>query len=154
PPRAERNATASRWSRLMPRLRVVEPRLAVLSPPAPPGATHGAIAAVARRGARMALRRATRLLGGDVTAVLLFAPSRRLFGVANEQLRVYYAKDDFSSADDLIGGSADKMRADEEWAAANADLVVAHSPTLMERWQAYDPLFVPNGVDVETFAAV
>jgi teichuronic acid biosynthesis glycosyltransferase TuaH len=154
PPRAKSNASASRWSLLVPRLRVVQPRLAVLNPPALPGASRAAIAALARRGARLALRRASRLLGGDVAAVLLFAPSRRLFGAAGEQLRVYYAKDDFSTANDLIGGSAEKMRADEEWAAATADLVVAHSPTLMERWHAYDPLFVPNGVDVEAFASV
>jgi teichuronic acid biosynthesis glycosyltransferase TuaH len=88
-----------------------------------------------------------------VHAVVLFATGGRMFGVCDEQVRVYYAKDDFSAAVDLIGGSADKIRASEEWCAAQADLVVAHSPVLMERWKDYEPLFVPNGVAPADFIA-
>src|SRR5262249_21756934 len=79
-----------------------------------------------------------------------------MFGVAGERVRVYYAKDDFAAAaaDDLIGGSPERIEAAGTWCAENADVVVAHSPTLMERWQRYNPVFVPNGVDPAAFAGV
>jgi teichuronic acid biosynthesis glycosyltransferase TuaH len=86
--------------------------------------------------------------------MLLFAPSRRLFGVVGERVRVYYAKDDFSAASTLLGVSGARSAADETWAAENADLVVAHSPTLMQRWSDYAPLFVPNGVDAASYGNV
>jgi teichuronic acid biosynthesis glycosyltransferase TuaH len=131
---------------------VTGPNLAVVSPRLPRNAPPFA-APLVRRLARRSVRRAVHELGGDVYAVVLFATGARMFDIANEQVRVYYAKDDFSAAVDLIGGSADKIRASEEWCAQHADLVVAHSPTLMERWKAYEPLFIPNGVNPADFAA-
>ncbi|MCU1429534.1 MAG: glycosyl transferase, group 1 [Actinomycetia bacterium] len=135
-------------------LRVVAPRLAVLTPLAPPFPNRPRIAPLTRLMARRAVVRAARRLGGDVHATLLFAPGTRLFGAAGERVRVYYAKDDFSAAADLSAGSADRSGASEEWAAQHADLVVAHSPVLMERWKSFEPVYVPNGVDPERFASV
>jgi teichuronic acid biosynthesis glycosyltransferase TuaH len=132
-------------------VRVVGPNLAVVSPRLPRNPPRF-LTPLVRRLARRSVRRAVHALGADVYAVVLFATGARLFDIADEQVRVYYAKDDFSAAVDLIGGSADKIRASEEWCAENADLVVAHSPTLMERWSAYQPLFIPNGVNPDDFA--
>jgi teichuronic acid biosynthesis glycosyltransferase TuaH len=136
------------------RLRVVDDRLAVVTPLAPVFPTRRAMAPVTRALARRGARRAVRALGGDVHATLLFAPGLRLFDVCGERVKVYYAKDDFSAAAELVGGTGARSGAVEEWAASHADLVVAHSPVLTERWQRYAPLFVPNGVEPEFFAAV
>jgi teichuronic acid biosynthesis glycosyltransferase TuaH len=135
------------------RLRVVDDRLAVATPLAPVFPTRRAVAPLTRALARRGARRAVRALGGDVHATLLFAPGLRLFDVWGERVKVYYAKDDFSAAADLVGGTGARGGSAEEWAAGNADLVVAHSPVLMERWRRYAPLYVPNGVDPEFFAA-
>ncbi len=134
-------------------LRIAQPRIAVVTPPALPFPGRAALVPFTNWLIRRATRRATRALGSDVHAVLLFAPGRALFGVCGERIAVYYAKDDFSAATDLTGGSAERARAAEQWAADHADIVVAHSPILMDRWRAYDPIFIPNGVDPDAFAS-
>jgi teichuronic acid biosynthesis glycosyltransferase TuaH len=98
------------------------------------------------------LRRTVAALGGDVRAVLAFSTAHRMLGVADERVSVYYAKDDFTAGTELLGGDADAAQRSELWAAEHADVVIAHSPPLMERWRAYDPVFVPNGVDAEFYA--
>jgi glycosyltransferase involved in cell wall biosynthesis len=133
-------------------VRVVTPNLAVVSPRLP-RSTPRALAPLARRLIAREIRHAVRTLGGTVHAVVLFATGNRLFGLCGEDVGVYYAKDDFSAATDLIGGRAEDAGASEQWCARHADLVVAHSPVLMERWAAYEPLFVPNGVRPDDFAA-
>ncbi|MCU1428493.1 MAG: hypothetical protein JWL83_2493 [Actinomycetia bacterium] len=150
----------ARWRRgdrrnlVRSRCRVVEPRIAVLKLAAPPHPSHPVISPFARRIAHFALRRAVRSLDGDVQAVMTFAPATRMFGACGERIDVYYAKDDFSAAGDLLGRYSGHIGAAEEWAASHADLVVAHSPTLMERWEVYTPLFIPNGVDPAAFEEV
>jgi teichuronic acid biosynthesis glycosyltransferase TuaH len=102
--------------------------------------------------AQRSLGRAVRRLGAHVRAIVLFSTAHALFDALDADLRVYYAKDDFSAAADLLGGSASRANEREERAAAKADIVVAHSPALMERWHAYDPVYVPNGVETDVFA--
>jgi glycosyltransferase involved in cell wall biosynthesis len=133
-------------------VRVVAPSLAVVSPRLPRSAPR-AVAPVVRQLIAREITHAVRVLGGNAHAVILFSTGNRLFGLCGEAVDVYYAKDDFSAATDLIGGTAQDARAAEEWCAQHADLVVAHSPVLMERWEAYEPLFVPNGVCPDDFAA-
>jgi glycosyltransferase involved in cell wall biosynthesis len=132
-------------------VRVVAPNLAVVAPRLP-RTTPRSLAPVARQLIAREVRHAVRVLGGNVHAVILFSTASRLFGLCGEAVDVYYAKDDFSAATDLIGGTEQHAGAAEEWCARHADLVVAHSPVLMERWKAYEPLFVPNGVRPDDFA--
>jgi teichuronic acid biosynthesis glycosyltransferase TuaH len=136
-----------------PRLRVVRPRLAVLSGVGLPAPLQHRAAALGTRLAQRSLQRAVRKLGGHLRAVVLFSTAHYLFDVCEPDVRVYYAKDDFSAAAELLGGSAARAKDREEQAAAKADVVVAHSPALMERWRDFDPVFIPNGVEFDVFAA-
>jgi teichuronic acid biosynthesis glycosyltransferase TuaH len=132
-------------------VRVVAPNLAVVTPRLPRTVPR-TVAPVARQVIAREVRHAVHVLGGNVHTVVLFSTAHRLFGLLGEAVGVYYAKDDFSAATDLIGGTVRHAGASEEWCAQHADLVVAHSPGLMQRWQAYEPLFVPNGVRPDDFA--
>jgi teichuronic acid biosynthesis glycosyltransferase TuaH len=135
-----------------PRLRVVQQRLAVLSGVGLPGSVAHRMEPVSVALAQRSVRRAVHRLGGRVRAVVLFSTAHTMFDAVDADLRVYYAKDDFSAAADLLGGSAARASEREEQAAAKADIVVAHSPALMERWRAHEPVYVPNGVETDLFA--
>jgi teichuronic acid biosynthesis glycosyltransferase TuaH len=135
-----------------PRLQIVQHRLAVLSGAGLPGRVAYRAERVSVALAQRSVRRAVHRLGGHVRAVVLFSTAHTMFDAVDADLRVYYAKDDFSAAADLLGGSAVRANEREEQAAAKADIVVAHSPALMERWRAYDPVYVPNGVEADLFA--
>ncbi len=58
-----------------------------------------------------------------------------------------YATDDYVAGADLMGLSADRLRAQERRALAWADLVAAVSPQLVERWASFgtSPVLIPNG---------
>jgi teichuronic acid biosynthesis glycosyltransferase TuaH len=135
-----------------PRLRVVAPSLARVVPVTQPWPYRAGSRLLTERIVRHTVARAVRTLGADVHAVLEFAVSNRVFGAVNESLSVFYAKDDAGAAGDLVNRPGGFLASREQWMADHADVVIAHSPRLVERWRDYDPVFVPNGVDPEFFA--
>jgi hypothetical protein len=113
-----------------PRLRPVGPGLARLTPvvqpfPGRPGAT-GVTSALTRR----YLRRATARLGGRVQAVISGWPQYPVFGSCAEQVRVYWAKDDFVGGAALLGLNARVLDRNERRVAAGADLLVVANPVM------------------------
>jgi teichuronic acid biosynthesis glycosyltransferase TuaH len=139
-----------------PRLRLQEPGLARLTPvvqpfPSRPGAA-GMTSALTRR----YLGRATARLGGRVRAVISGWPQYPVFGSCAEQVRVYWAQDDFVGGADLLGLNARRLDRRERRVAASADLVVAANPVVADTWRSrgLDPVLVPFGTDVDAYREI
>ena len=63
--------------------------------------------------------------------------------------RVFYGTDDFVGGAELMGRNVDEVRRDERNTLDHADLVLAVSPLLADRWRglgAHEILLMPNGV--------
>lgn len=131
-----------------PRLRLMAPGVARLTPVVPPGPSRPVLRDVAARVTRHAVRRATRRLGGDVHALVVATPVP-LFGACGERRRVFYGTDDYASGADLMALDATWLRRQQERLLAEADTVVAVSPVLVERWRTprRQPVLLPNGVE-------
>jgi teichuronic acid biosynthesis glycosyltransferase TuaH len=105
---------------------------------------------------RRHLRRATARLGGQVRAVLSGWPQYPVFGSCGEQVRAYWAQDDFVGGAALLGVNAALLDKQERRVAAGADLVVAANPTVADTWRnrGLDPLLVPFGADVDAYLGI
>lgn len=139
-----------------PRLRLQQPGLARLTPvvqpfPSRPGAT-GMTSALTRRH----LRRATARLGGQVRAVLSGWPQYPVFGSCGEQVRAYWAQDDFVGGAALLGLNAALLDRRERRVAVSADLLVAANPVVADTWRSrgLDPVLVPFGADVDAYLEI
>jgi teichuronic acid biosynthesis glycosyltransferase TuaH len=139
-----------------PRLRVLGPGLARLTPVVPPKPTHPAIVPVATRVARHQLRRAVRRLGGSVLAVISTWLFLDAYGACGEQRRVYWWTDDPVGAATLWGHTAERMAAADERLARASDLIVAVSEdaTRRLRERGLPAAYLPNGCDAALFAGV
>ncbi|MDQ4130416.1 MAG: glycosyltransferase [Actinomycetota bacterium] len=137
-----------------PRLRLLGPSLARLTPLVQPGSHRPGMRTLGQALVRRALRRAVEQLGGQVRAVVVIG-QRDLFGACDEEQRVLYATDDFTAGAGLMGVSARYLSRVEERLLRRATHVVVCSPGLAEKFRARGiaPIFVPNGVDDELFAA-
>jgi len=114
-------------------------------------AVTGMTSALARR----YLRRATARLGGRVMAVLSGWPQFPVFGSCGEQVRAYWAQDDFVGGAALLGLNATLLDRQERQVASSADLVVAANPVVAETWRSrgLHPILVPFGADVDAYLA-
>lgn len=137
-----------------PRLRLVRPGIARLTPLAPPGVSRPVLRDIANAATRRAIRLAVQRLGGDVAA-LVVASLDPLLDACPARLRVMYGTDDWVSGGSLMGISTTWMERREDDQLRRADKVVAVSPTLAERWssRARSVTVIPNGCDAEGFAA-
>ena len=139
-----------------PRLRLEGPGLARLTPvvqpfPCRPGTT-GITSALTRRH----LRRAMTRLGGRVQAVISGWPQYSVFGSCGEQVRVYWAKDDFVGGAALLGLNAKVLDTRERRVAARSDLLVASNPVVADTWRSrgLDAQLVPFGTDAKAFLGI
>lgn len=139
-----------------PRLRLQGPGLARLTPvvqpfPCRPGTT-GMTSALTRR----YLNRATARLGGRVRAVVSGWPQYPVFGSCGEQVRVYWAKDDFVGGAPLLGLNAKVLDKRERQIAASADLLVASNPVVADTWRSrgLDPILVPFGTNADAYLRI
>ena len=136
-----------------PRLRVLAPNLARLTPVVPPGKAKPVIAPVAWWLTKRAIGHAVRSLTDDVHAVVAasFAP---VFGICGERLRVFYGTDDFVAGAELFGVGVERLRRDEARQLADADVVIAISTDLADRYRRLGHVasVVPNGCDDALFA--
>ncbi|HLZ39271.1 MAG TPA: glycosyltransferase [Mycobacteriales bacterium] len=146
-------AAARRWRELG--LVLERPGLARLTPPAPPGKERPGIKPVTVSLTRAAMARATRRLGARRVAAVIVPSLNRLFGACGEQRRVFYAKDDYVAGAELMATVPRRLRRRERLQPAAADLVVAVSPVLAERYRrsGHEVLFLPSGCDAPRFAA-
>lgn len=136
-----------------PRLRLLRPGLARLTPVVLPGMHRPGIYAVTEALVKRALARAVAGLGGWVRAVVVATPAD-LFGVCGERRKVLYATDDFVAGAGLMGIPEGRARRIEAAHAAAADTVVAISPDLAEKWERLSSrvAMIPNGCDDRMFA--
>lgn len=135
-----------------PPLRLLDERLARLTPRALPGKGKAGMVAVTQALRGRAVRRAVAALGGSVGAVL-DVDIRSLRGVPSATW-VYWAKDDYLAGAGLVRqGSEDIARAQRE-AARRADRVVAASELIAERWRVLgcEVRVLPPGCDARHFA--
>jgi teichuronic acid biosynthesis glycosyltransferase TuaH len=137
------------------RLQSVGPRIARLTPLAPPGVSRPGLRTVARWTTRLAMRRAVRALGGDVHAVII-SSFDNLFGACGEQLRVLYGMDDLAAGGELMDLSPQWLLGQERAQLRRADRIIAVSDALGERWSAmgYSVTTIPNGCDADRYAQV
>jgi len=138
-----------------PALQAIGPNLARLTPTAFPLHQRPGIKTLSLAGTRRALARAVTALGSpDVLAVIV--PSLNpLFGACGERTKVFYAKDDYVAGARLMRIAPARLRRRDTRQPADADLVVAVSEVLADHYRAmgHHPLVIPNGCDVEHFAA-
>jgi len=136
-----------------PRLRMVAPGVARLTPMAPPGVSRPMIRVAAHAATRAAIRRAVAELGGRVSA-LVAASFNPVLGACDADLKVVYGTDDWVAGAELMGLRPAWLERREREQLAQADLVVAVSPILAEKWSgiARAVSVVPNGCDTDAFA--
>lgn len=136
-----------------PRLRLVRPGLARLTPVVLPGMRRPGMEVVTELLVRRALRSAVTQLHCTVRAVVIACPDV-LFGECGEQLRVVYATDDFVAGAALMGVGVAQVRRNERRLAEQADLVVGVSQSLVDHWSALgkSAVLVANGCDDSMFA--
>ncbi|MCC6339707.1 MAG: glycosyltransferase [Acidimicrobiia bacterium] len=136
-------------------LEVVADGVAQFTPPAWPGQNRPGMRRPTDAVVRRAIRGVLRASGARPSAIVVSGLDD-VFGAAPGSLRVLYGTDDFVAGAELMGISAGRLERDERARLEEADLVVAASPVLAERWRTLgrDPVLVPNGCDVDTFAAV
>jgi len=139
-----------------PRLRLEGPALARLTPlvqpfPARPGATSLTSALTRRH-----LRCATARLGGRVQALVSCWALYPVFDSCGEQVRIYWAKDDFVGGAELLRLNAKALDRYERKVAAAAHHVMAANPTVADTWRSrgLDPYLVPFGVDAAAYAGI
>jgi teichuronic acid biosynthesis glycosyltransferase TuaH len=136
------------------RLRLIDDRLAHLTPVVQPGVDRRGLARVTEQLMRFQLRRAVGKLGGDVHAVLV-ANQRDLLGACKERMSVVYATDDFVAAARLFGVSEDVLVEQQKRQARRADLIVCVSDEIAASWAPFgvETMVMRNGCDMEVGAA-
>lgn len=136
-----------------PRLRLIRPSFARLTPVVQPGMHRPGMYPLTEALVRRAVARAVRTLTASVRAVVVAAPFD-LFGVCGEGRKVLYATDDFVAGAELMGVPRARAQRGEARQAGQVDTVIAISPTLVDKWRqlGHDAVLVPNGCDDRLFA--
>ena len=136
-----------------PRLRMLSPGLARLTPVIPPKGRHRALVPLTDSLLRRQLRRALEALGARPRAVIMTQPSWPAFGAAREDLAVYWAQDDFTGGAGLMGLDALRMWHAELAAARRADVIITSSPAVRDQWaqRGFSSDLIPFGCDAAAF---
>ena len=139
-----------------PRLRMLTPRLARLTPVVQPGPGRPGLTPVTSALSRHYLRNSTSQLGVQVQAIVSAWPQYPVFGSCNEQARIYWAQDDFVGGAALLGLNAAQLDRRERRVAASADLVVAANPMVADTWRerGCDTTLIPYGADVDAYISI
>jgi glycosyltransferase involved in cell wall biosynthesis len=139
-----------------PRLRVLAPGLARLTPVVQPFPSRPGIASLTTALAARHIRRAVSMLGGQARALISAWPLYPVFGSSGEQVRVYWAQDDFVGGATLLGMNARQLDARERRVAMAADLIIAANPVVADIWRARgrEPVIIPYGADVAAYRGV
>ncbi len=138
-----------------PRLRLEAPGLARLTP----WYSHSRLARNGR-GDHCSYRSlpswAVSRLGGQVRAVISAWPQYPVFGSCGEEVRVYWAQDDFVGGADLLGLNAKLIDMRERRVASTPDLIIAANPVVADTWRdrGCSPVIIPFGADVSAYSNV
>lgn len=140
---------------LRPRVRVVGPHLTVVSPIAPPGPNRPGISRLTDRLSEQLITKVVRSMARDVDVIVGTSPDPRL-NIFAGALRVYYATDDFPAGAALMGKRARRFERIEMQRLAEANVVGAVSPQILERWHisGTDTFVLPNGCDPAHFTGM
>ncbi len=136
-------------------LELIEPGLARLAPTAPPLHQRPGVKQLSLAVTRRALRRAVDALGAPSVSAVIVPSLNPLFGACGERTRVFYAKDDYVAGASLMRIAPARLRRRDRRQPADADLTVAVSELLADRYRAmgHEPLVIPNGCDVAHYAS-
>ena len=128
------------------RLREVAPNIMRLSPVTVPGVTRPVLRELALRQSRRAVRRAVGALGGRAHTTIVASLNDMLDVVPGAQ-RVFFGTDDYVAGAALMGTDRRWLERLERAQLAKADVVIAVSPVLRDKWIAErsDVHLVPNG---------
>ena len=132
---------------LRPQLTETDERITRLTPVALPGLTRPGVRTTTAPLVRAQVRWALRRRGIRPFAVVA-GYLDDLLGRWDGAVNVVYSTDDHVAGAELMGLSADRIRAQERQASARADVVVVVSPQLAEHWAALGsapPVLIPNG---------
>ena len=137
-----------------PRLRMVAPGLARLTPVVAPAMERRGMASLTRLLMAAAVRRAVKALRGSVHALIETSSLVPVLGRCGEEVRVYWAQDDFVGGAELLGLSAARIARGEQHNVDRADVVVAANPSVAEslRKAGHDPVLIPYGCDTTLFS--
>lgn len=136
-------------------MRRVDEAIVRVTPVAPPGISRPVLREMAYRATAAAIRAALRRLQGT-TRALVAASLDPLLDACPADVRVLYGTDDWVSGAALMGLSATVLARQERSQLARADVVVAISEPLADRWRRISgrPVaVVGNGCDADFFAA-
>jgi glycosyltransferase involved in cell wall biosynthesis len=124
-----------------------------LAPVALPGMTRPVVRSLTRTLLVHAIRQATKQIGSRRTVVLQQTASFPVLGECGERTSVYYVTDDYTAGADLLGGRRGRLERAERRAADRADMVIAVSPRLAEKWRdrGKPVVVIRNGVDAAAF---
>ena len=125
----------------------VDDRITRLSPVALPGLTRPVVRATTAPLVRAQVRWAVRRLGIEPFAVVASHLDTALGGWGNSVVNVLYGTDDYVAGARLTGLSARRLRKLEQRSLARADVVMAVSPQLADKWArpGAEPVLIPNG---------
>src|SRR6266568_2233578 len=101
-----------------PRLRVLRPGLARLTPVVQPFPSRRGTAGITASLTRGYVRRAAARLSGQIRAVISGWPQYPVFGTCGEEVRAYWARDDFVGGAALLGLNSKLLDARERRVAA------------------------------------
>lgn len=138
--------------RSTPRLRRIDHNLARLTPLAPPGVTRPLLRDAALAATRLAIRQAVTRLGTRVHAMIVCSLDP-IFAACDADIRVLWGTDDWVAGASLMGLSDSRLRRQESTQLGQADVVVAVSSTLGDRWASRSKklVVIGNGCDAGAF---
>jgi len=133
-------------------LQQIDDTLFRLTPISLPRPLRPGIRALTYAHLRRLVARAVADLGGPVRA-LVVASLSPMFTACEAELRVLYGTDDFVAGGEILGLPDGWLRQREVQQLAEADLAVAVSQNLADKWSAMgtDTVLLPNGCDDQQF---
>ncbi len=127
-----------------------------LTPVVLPGLTRPVVRETTWPLVRRHVRWGLRTLGRTPAAVIAASLDDVLGGWPAGTRTVLYGTDDWVAGAELMGQRTQKLLRDERRALAAADIVLAVTPQLAQRWRALgaDPVLLPNACDPQAYLAV
>lgn len=125
-----------------------------LAPNVPPGKDRAGMRHVTTRMVARQIRSAAAQLKADRWILFQQSAHHSVMGRIGEQMAIYHASDDLTAGASLLGIDPAAMARAERRAARAADIVLAVSRDLVERWSNLGAHveFFPNAVDASAFA--
>jgi teichuronic acid biosynthesis glycosyltransferase TuaH len=152
-----RSSSRHGGSRLpLPRVRHLAPGVVGFTPSVLPLHSRPGIRHTTPWLVRAQIRWALRRLGARPYAVIDCRLGQMLGGWGDRVRNVLYGTDDYVAGAALMGVRLEQVQAMERRSLEAADLVLAVSPPLVDRWRSMgaDVLLLPNGVQTESYAGI